>query len=903
MNLATRSATARLRLMLLAGTAAFAAPQIASAQTVDDSETPAEPPVDGDSFETQEDSATGNVIIVTATKRAQTLQEIPVAVSVATAETLERAQIRDLKDLQTQIPSLRVDQLQSSANTNFLIRGFGNGANNAGIEPSVGVFVDGVYRSRTASQITDLPDVERIEVLRGPQSTLFGKNASAGVISIVTKEPEFEFGGLVDLSYGNYNAIVAKGLVTGPIMADTLAFSLAGGVNMRDGYLENPITGTDSNDRDRWFARGQLLFDNGSPVRARLIADYDKIDEICCGVVNLRRSAASNAILAIGGQIPDPNDPFADVIYTNLDSTNDIENYGVSGQLEYDLGAFRLTSITGYRRSDLVTDQDSDFTSADLLGRNFADLNISTFTQEARISGEIGERLNVLLGAFYFNEDIEQRNELYFGDDFRSYANLLIQGASGGAFNVPALEATIGALTGRDLAGDFFIAGQGLTENYTLDNEALSIFGQADFEIADGLVLTLGANYTDDKKRITTDVVSTDVFSNLDLQQVGSTAIFAQAFPSQVGTAFGLGRPATQAEIASFLANPQTAPIVGQIQAGVQAFAAANAANPALNPFLALRTLQFLPPFLNVPNSVEDGRTADTDWSYTARLAYDVSPTLNVYLSYATGFKASSFNLSRDSRPLASDLAAIRAAGLAPVNLTTGSRFAGPEDTTVYELGIKGNWDFASGNLTFFRQTIDGFQSNIFTGTGFALANAGEQETFGIEFDSIVRPTDELTLNVAFTYLDAKFNSFVGRSVGDLSGFQVANVPEISASFGGQYDREINAAGDRIILTANYHYEAPTQIVDGLPAFYNPRDPSTQPIAIAAARPFRRQIDDVSASITYAFGMGLELSVWGRNLLDDRYITTVFDSVAQAQSVSGYPNQPRTYGVAARYRF
>lgn len=903
MNLATRSATARLRLMLLAGTAALAAPQIASAQTVDDSETPAEPPVDGDSFETQEDSATGNVIIVTATKRAQTLQEIPVAVSVATAETLERAQIRDLKDLQTQIPSLRVDQLQSSANTNFLIRGFGNGANNAGIEPSVGVFVDGVYRSRTASQITDLPDVERIEVLRGPQSTLFGKNASAGVISIVTKEPEFEFGGLVDLSYGNYNAIVAKGLVTGPIMADTLAFSLAGGVNMRDGYLENPITGTDSNDRDRWFARGQLLFDNGSPVRARLIADYDKIDEICCGVVNLRRSAASNAILAIGGQIPDPNDPFADVIYTNLDSTNDIENYGVSGQLEYDLGAFRLTSITGYRRSDLVTDQDSDFTSADLLGRNFADLNISTFTQEARISGEIGERLNVLLGAFYFNEDIEQRNELYFGDDFRSYANLLIQGASGGAFNVPALEATIGALTGRDLAGDFFIAGQGLTENYTLDNEALSIFGQADFEIADGLVLTLGANYTDDKKRITTDVVSTDVFSNLDLQQVGSTAIFAQAFPSQVGTAFGLGRPATQAEIASFLANPQTAPIVGQIQAGVQAFAAANAANPALNPFLALRTLQFLPPFLNVPNSVEDGRTADTDWSYTARLAYDVSPTLNVYLSYATGFKASSFNLSRDSRPLASDLAAIRAAGLAPVNLTTGSRFAGPEDTTVYELGIKGNWDFASGNLTFFRQTIDGFQSNIFTGTGFALANAGEQETFGIEFDSIVRPTDELTLNVAFTYLDAKFNSFVGSSVGDLSGFQVANVPEISASFGGQYDREINAAGDRIILTANYHYEAPTQIVDGLPAFYNPRDPSTQPIAIAAARPFRRQIDDVSASITYAFGMGLELSVWGRNLLDDRYITTVFDSVAQAQSVSGYPNQPRTYGVAARYRF
>ena len=110
----------------------------------------------------------GNEIVVTATKREQTLQDVPVAVSVTTAETIERAQIRDLKDLQTLVPALRVSQLQSSANTNFIIRGFGNGANNPGIEPSVGVFVDGVYRSRTAAQIGDLPDVQRVEVLRGP---------------------------------------------------------------------------------------------------------------------------------------------------------------------------------------------------------------------------------------------------------------------------------------------------------------------------------------------------------------------------------------------------------------------------------------------------------------------------------------------------------------------------------------------------------------------------------------------------------------------------------------------------------------------------------------------------------------------------------------------------------------
>ena len=899
MNFSTTRRAATFRTLLLAGAAGCALPSVAFAQAAVD---PGEPNPDDDSYEQQADSGTGNVIVVTATKREQTLQEIPVAVSVTTAEAIERAQVRDLQDLQTLVPSLRVNQLQSSANTNFLIRGFGNGANNAGIEPSVGVFVDGVYRSRTASQITDLPDVQRVEVLRGPQSTLFGKNASAGVISIVTKLPEFDFGGSAELSYGNYDAIVAKGLVTGPI-TDSFAFSLAGGINMRDGYLEDPATGVDSNDRDRWFTRGQLLFDNGGPLQVRLIADYDKVDEVCCGVVNLRRSDASQAILALGGQIPDPNDPFADVVYNNFVSLNDIENKGISGQIDYDIGAFTVTSITAYRESDLLTDQDSDFTSADLIGRNFSDVGLETFTQELRVSGQIGDRVSLLLGAFYFDEGIEQRNEIAFGEDFREYANLLIapQLAALGPndLGVRDLENTIGALTGRNFSGQFFAAGQGLDENYTLDNEALSLFGQVDFEIVDGLVLTLGANYTDDQKQITTNVVSTDAFSGLDLVAVGNTAIFATAFPQQVGSAFGLGRPATQAEIGAFLANPATAPIVGQIQAGVRAFADANDTNPAVNPLLALRPLQFLPPFLNVPNAVEDGSTSDDDWSWTARLAYDVSPTLNIYASYATGFKASSFNLSRDSRPLASDLPAVIGAGLNPVNLTTGSRFAGPEETEVIELGIKGNWDFASANLTFFNQKIDGFQSNIFTGTGFALANAGLQETFGVEFDGVVRPTEELTFSAAFTYLDPEYVTFPNSSIGDLSGRAVAGISQLTMSLGAQYDQEINANGDRIILNTNFYHEAPVQIADGLPGFIR----GGQDAAFAAARPFRRQVDELSASVTFAMEMGLELSVWGRNLLDDRYITAIFDSVAQAGSISGYPNQPRTYGVSAKYRF
>ncbi|MEC7160949.1 MAG: TonB-dependent receptor plug domain-containing protein, partial [Pseudomonadota bacterium] len=209
MKFNTFGRAATVRTSLLAGAAALALPAAAQAQDTD-----ADFDDEGAGVEAPVNS---NVIVVTATKREQTLQETPVAVSVTSAETIEQAQIRDVSDLATVVPSLQVSQNQSSFATSYSVRGFGTDGNNIGLEPSVAMFVDGVYRSRAVSQISDLPDIQRVEVLRGPQSTLFGKNASAGVISIVTKEPQFDFGGMVEASYGNYDAMVVKGFVTGPI--------------------------------------------------------------------------------------------------------------------------------------------------------------------------------------------------------------------------------------------------------------------------------------------------------------------------------------------------------------------------------------------------------------------------------------------------------------------------------------------------------------------------------------------------------------------------------------------------------------------------------------------------------------------------------------------------------------
>jgi outer membrane receptor protein involved in Fe transport len=129
-------------------------------------------------------------VVVTANKREQTLQDIPISVTVTSAEQIEQSAIVDLIDLQSAVPTLRVTQLQKTSQTNFIIRGYGNGANNPGIEPAVGIYIDGVARTRSAGAMADLPTIERIEVLSGPQSTLFGKNASAGVISMTTRLPE-----------------------------------------------------------------------------------------------------------------------------------------------------------------------------------------------------------------------------------------------------------------------------------------------------------------------------------------------------------------------------------------------------------------------------------------------------------------------------------------------------------------------------------------------------------------------------------------------------------------------------------------------------------------------------------------------------------------------------------------
>jgi outer membrane receptor protein involved in Fe transport len=843
------------RFTLLAGAAAFAVatPGVALAQ---DQEPEIAAP------------ESSNVIIVTASKREQTLQETPIAVSVTSGETLEQAQIRDVLDLQTVTPSLRVSQLQSASSTTFIIRGFGNGDNNFGIEPSVGVFIDGVFRSRSAAALSDLNMVQRIEVLNGPQSTLFGKNASAGVISVVTKEPQYEFGGLVEASYGNFNAFVLKGEVTGPI-SDNIAFSLDGSYNRRDGYATIVNLNEEISERNRWSARGQLLIEPTPDLKIRAIADYSKIDEACCQVSTLIAGPTAPAVFAVGGALD--TDFFSYNTFLNQVPQNVVDNYGGSIQVDWNIGNLTLTSITAYRELENLQNQDVDFTSADIVNE-LREQKVDTFTQELRIASDFDGPINFLLGGFYFDESITQDSSLTTGAASRPFFSLL----AGDPLIFNAVEAGLGLPQ-----GSIFSAGPLTAEQFAMDNTAWSIFGTVDFEPVDGLVFTAGFNYTDDKKDFALSQQAFDELANINL---------VDAFIVQATSGTVTSRDAFQA-----------------LPAANQAALLAAATNPAINPLIGLTPFQFQPPFLNLPNSVEPGRTRDDKLTYLLRAAYQISNEINIYASYATGFKASSVNLSRDSRPVFGDYipgparsffaapdSPVTNAGLAVPNLGTGSRFAGPEDAEVYELGVKAQWDGFGFNLALFDQTIDGFQSFLFTGTGFQLNNAGQQSVKGFELDTTINPADGLVFTFAATYLDALYDSFTESPVGDLSGQRPGGIPEWSLATSATYTHEFGSSGNKLVSRLDYAHESNTAINNGLPTFN---------ASLGNTRIFQREVNLVNASMIFQMENGIEIGAWARNLLDDQYIITVFDGVAQSGTVSGYPSQPRTYGGVVRFRF
>ena len=442
----------------------------------------------------------------------------------------------------------------------------------------------------------------------------------------------------------------------------------------------------------------------------RLIADYDELDEKCCGTVNVLNGPSSGLIAIIGGQVL-TEDPFARSQYYNYNPPNELENSGVSLQIDYDFGGVTLTSITSSRSQTRVEDADSDFTSADLLGAVLKDIDIDTFTQELRLTSSGDSAFDWMIGGFYFDDELTNDNTLSYGQDFRAYgdclsvpiAQLPVCNPSG----VDAAEAILGAAIPGIGPGSFQQAGTGFVEAFTQDNTSFSIFGQVDFHLGDRTTLTLGANYTEDEKDVTMNIDSTtDLFSSLDFRTDRHTRRLC-------GPTYGgdcLRRQPTSQD------NPAVDATCKLCQYD-RVLGIPFLHRVAIH-LLPLQPFQFLPPFMNFPNGVEPGSTKDDDTTWTARLAFDATDSINIYIGAATGFKASSWNLTRDSRPFpgrhGSHLAQVLTIASAPPNLVSGTRYAGPEEAhTAYEIGLKGRFDRGSVNVAVFDQEIEGFQSAL----------------------------------------------------------------------------------------------------------------------------------------------------------------------------------------------
>jgi len=799
-------------------------------------------------------------IVVTATKREQTLQDVPISVAVTGQQTLERAQVKDLIDLQSVVPSLKVSQFNATGQTNFVIRGFGNGNGNDGIESSVGVFIDGVYRSRSAAALDDLPEVERIEVLRGPQSTLFGKNVSAGAISIVTKKPQFEAGGKIEATVGNYNARQIKGTFTGPI-SDTLAVRVSGSLNKRDGFFTNLTTGSDVNDRNRWSIRGDVLWEPTDKTSVRFIADYNKIKETCCAVAQVYNGPATLAIGAVLGKpIGNPADLFSYNVIFNTDPSNDLSGKGVSGQVDHDFGFAKLTSITAYRDQKNASFQDIDFSGADISNNRTAN-NIKTFTQEVRLASSGDGPLNWLIGGFYQNEKLDTGRTITYGKDIRAFADALsgavpanllaalpatIRPALTGKSNIYALEFLQSLATPSIKPGStYFQAGQGLDDYYSMKQQSYSVFGQADYKVTDKLTLTGGLAYLSDDKKARSNVVMNDPFSALNLSAVPQ-------FPA-------LGLP-------------------GSLYSALGALQ-----------FFYGNTTNHGP--VNFPNASESGQLKGHKLTYAARAAYDFGSHLNAYVSYSTGWKAGAYNLSSDSRP---------------PNANGVGRTANPENVNVYELGVKSSFPGGYANLAVFKQSIKGFQSNAYTGLGYSLVNAGEESVKGFEFDSAWRPVSWLNLTAAATYLDPKYDSFTGAACvnydtvrcplnpttglrpnfRDLTGETPAGIPKWTISGSATVNHDFGADWQGY-ARVEYDYTSKTQL--------------TETVSPALAS-YDQNVVNASLGVTNRANQ-IDVMLWARNLTKDKYLISAFPTVAQDGSYSGYPAAPRTYGVTVRKSF
>jgi iron complex outermembrane recepter protein len=836
--------------------------------------------------EAEEDSG-NEPIIVTATLRAMDVQDIPLAVTAVAPEALERQGINDIKNLAAISPSFNIQSSQTETQgTSIKIRGVGTTGNNTGLESSVGVFIDGVYQSRPGVALGDLVDLERLEILRGPQGTLFGRNTSAGALNVTTKRPSLSTSeGFVNASYGNYNFMNLQAGVSVPVVQDVAGLRMSGTWRKRDGYLKTP-SGVESNDRDRYMLRGQLYVEPNADVSIRLLADYAKTDEQCCQAVIVRETELA-PFSALHGLASDGVDQSGSSALNNLSINaknylNGSKQWGVSGELKWDLGGAKLTYIGSYRKFDSSSTTTGGFTSNDTytVGNGATTSrpgilpsgdHIETMTQELRVQGTaFNDKLDWLIGGFYGDENITADQTMTLNADFQS---------TGSAFNFANLAGVnpLFALTALGNAGTPVNANGNYAENRFLQNaKSWSVFTHNVLNITEKLSLTLGARYVKEEK---------------------------DASFGQLGATTGAGASACQASINGVLAGTVPAALRnGMI--GINCFPFAVSTNltapAALGGGLASRLLP-------LPRTWSD-TFKDDEITYTAQVGYKANEDLLLYAGYSHGFKSGGFNLDPMSATLQNSAAVL-------TGLQTGTAvapvYAEPdfksEKVDQIEIGAKATlFGSIKANLALFDMKMSDFQVLEFTGVQFLTFNVHSARSTGAELELFGKLSDNISANVSATYANSRYpkdcNTGVAAaalaSVNRLCGSTLTNAPKFAGVVGLTYEGQVNDAGWGLLVNGNINYSDRRRTstinldTNNLP---NPLDYQDAYFKMNA----RIGLTTPNEQLTF--------ELWGTNLNNEitRGITanTPLRGGAGTRSRIGFVEEPRMYGMTVRAKF
>lgn len=788
-------------------------------------------------------------IVVTVTRSEQNVQDVPIAITAYSGDLLDKIGVGDIRELSVISPSLVVVATQSEAvGVNARIRGVGTVGDNPGLQSSVGVFIDEVYRSRNSVALGDLGEIAAIEVARGPQGTLFGRNSSAGAIVVRTKAPDYEFGGYGEYTRTNYNGDRFEGALNIPLARDVMAVRVNGFYDERDGFLTDYITGVDYNDRDQYGLRGQILFEPGDNLSFRLIGDYASRDEVCCAAVTTINGPTAPIVDALTGG-SQSNRPLgfnrATAVTDGSGYTQDVEEWGVSLKGELDAGFATLASITAYREFDFARSHDIDYTRADVAGRpeNGWVNGYETFTQEVRANGSAGA-LDWLLGVYYSDEKVALEDRLEYGSQYEFFTQGLVNGALAGTPLAGAFSWS--GLTGLP-AGTVF-AGAGEDDAYLSDSRSIAVYTNNTIHLSDSFSVMLGGRYTNEKN---------DFSAALNSSNNGCLAVvntFAQ-------TAGGAPPNALAAAIVPSAAAPTVA---------------------------ALSCLLNIAPFADTNMA---GSRKEEEFTWDAKFTWRLSDNVSFFGGAARGYKAGGYNMDRAGlEPLA---VAVLLGGGAPSYTAPDLEF---EEETVlsYEAGFKttlfdGN---ATLNITGFHSNFEDYQLNTFNGISFVVRNVEEVKSTGFEVDFLARPTDQLFLQGGMTYANTRYDDDITTDIFSsdgrpLNGRQITLAPKWAMTGAMTYQEQLWDWNYDVFFSWNFRYTSSYNTGSDL-------DPEKLQEAYVVA----------NASIgLLAHDSGLELEAFVRNITNTDYMQVAFDSPLQSGGFSAFLGDPRTYGATVRFRF